>query len=217
MNYWPWWAGAIGLALVTIAFTLATDRTLGVSGAWERVLHWREERNRERLEARFADEQVLADALAVATAEEFGTSHPRHAAPDTPASGLPPSSTVTESAPPEAPRAAPQRPSPVVTQAALLVSILLGGLLAAVVSGQFELRLDMGAAFSRIVTDNPVLMTVLLFAGGILVGFGTRLAGGCSSGHGLSGCGRLHPISLLATTVFFGTAVVVSFLLWKVI
>jgi uncharacterized membrane protein YedE/YeeE len=60
-------------------------------------------------------------------------------------------------------------------------------------------------------------MIAVLFGGGMLVGFGTRLAGGCSSGHGLSGCGRLRPVSLLATAVFFGTAVLVSFLLWKVI
>ena len=60
-------------------------------------------------------------------------------------------------------------------------------------------------------------MVCLLFAGGVLVGFGTRLAGGCSSGHGLSGCGRLRPVSMVATAVFFGTAVIVSFLLWKVI
>ena len=38
-----------------------------------------------------------------------------------------------------------------------------------------------------------------------------------SSGHGLFGCGRLYPISIMATAVFFGTAVLVSFLLWKVI
>lgn len=216
MSYWPWWAGAIGLALVTIAFTLATDRTLGVSGAWERVLHWREERNRERLEARFADSRVLADALAAATAEEFGTRHPMPAAPDARPMETGIGAPTAETGPTEAPQA-PRRPAPVVTQAALLVSILVGGWLAAVASGQFELRLDMGAAFSEIVTDNPVTMVLALFAGGVMVGFGTRLAGGCSSGHGLSGCGRLRPVSLLATAVFFGTAVVVSFLLWKVI
>lgn len=97
------------------------------------------------------------------------------------------------------------------------MSIFIGGLIAAVTAGRFELRLDMGAAFSQIVTDNPTAMIVTLFVGGVLVGFGTRLAGGCSSGHGLHGCGRLYPVSLVATAVFFGTAVVVSLLLWKVI
>lgn len=42
----------------------------------------------------------------------------------------------------------------------------------------------------------------LLAAGGLLVGFGTRLGGGCTSGHGLCGVSRLSPRSLVATGVF---------------
>ncbi|MGW3022215.1 transporter, partial [Streptomyces sp. NPDC001221] len=72
-SYWPWWAGAVGLALVTINYTLATDRSFGVSSAWDRVLHWRSERQLERAEEEFEDDRALADALAVATAEHFGT------------------------------------------------------------------------------------------------------------------------------------------------
>lgn len=56
-----------------------------------------------------------------------------------------------------------------------------------------------------------------LFFGGILVGFGTALAGGCTSGHGLVGCARLQPASLVATAAFFGTAVAVSFLIAEVV
>ncbi|NJC74364.1 YeeE/YedE family protein, partial [Planosporangium thailandense] len=97
------------------------------------------------------------------------------------------------------------------------LSIFVGGWVAAVTSGRFHLRLDMGDGFRQIVTGNPTAMVAALFVGGVLVGFGTRLAGGCSSGHGLNGCGRLQPVSLVATAVFFGTGVLVSFLLWKVI
>ena len=97
------------------------------------------------------------------------------------------------------------------------MSIFVGGWIAAVTSGRFQLRFDMGPGFRDLVTADTATMVALLFAGGVLVGFGTRLAGGCSSGHGLSGCGRLRPVSLVATAVFFGTAVAVSFLLWKVI
>ncbi|MEJ2440745.1 MAG: YeeE/YedE thiosulfate transporter family protein, partial [Gammaproteobacteria bacterium] len=43
-----------------------------------------------------------------------------------------------------------------------------------------------------------------------LVGMGTQMAGGCSSGHGLSGCANLSWSSLLATGIFFSTAVVVA-------
>jgi uncharacterized membrane protein YedE/YeeE len=113
--------------------------------------------------------------------------------------------------------AAGGRPAPLFTQAVLLVSVFVGGLIAAITSGRFDLRLDMGPGFRDLVTADPLTMVVLLFTGGVLVGFGTRLAGGCSSGHGLNGCGRLSPVSIVATAVFFGTAVVVSFLLLKVI
>ncbi|RVU27403.1 transporter [Streptomyces antnestii] len=216
-TYWPWWAGAVGLALVTINYTLTTDRSFGVSSAWDRVLHWRRERQLEQMDDEFTDDQALADALAAATAEHFGT------APGTPT--MPPVSHG-ESQPlvPDVEPTAGEnssvtntRPAPLVTQAALLVSIFLGGLIAATTSGRFRLRFDMGAGFRDLVTADPTAMIATLFVGGVLVGFGTRLAGGCSSGHGLSGCGRLRPVSIVATAVFFGTAVAVSFLLWKVI
>ena len=74
----------------------------------------------------------------------------------------------------------------------------------------------MGPAFADIVVDGPLLWPNL-FVGGVLVGIGTRMAGGCSSGHGMSGCSRLQPVSLVATSVFFGTAVAVSSLLLWVI
>ncbi len=211
--YWPWWAGALGLAAVTIFFTLTTRRWFGLSGMWDRVLHWRQERELERLDEQFADEDALAEALERATAEEFGTSAvatgPRPPAGPAAASG---------SSPAPAGRAAATRPAPLLTQAAFIVSVLVGSFVAAALTGRFQVRFDMGDGFRQLVTANPVAMIVILFAGGVMVGFGTRLAGGCSSGHGLSGCGRLSPPSLLATALFFGAAVVVSFLLlWKVI
>jgi hypothetical protein len=222
-NYWPWWAGALGLAIITINYTLTTDRSFGVSSAWDRVLHWRSERLIERQESEFTDDRALAEALATATAEQFGTLPP--AAADSSYSahrGVRTRSETRTRAPHPGPAAHPpavvsQRPTPLVAQAALLLSIFVGGWAAAVTAGRFQLRFDMGDGFRQIVTDKPAEMIGVLFAGGILVGFGTRLAGGCSSGHGLSGCGRLRPVSILATAVFFGTAVVVSFLLWKVI
>jgi hypothetical protein len=215
-SYWPWWAGAIGLALLTVTYTLTTDRSFGVSSAWDRVLHWRAERRIERQEAEFTDERALIDALAAATAEHFGNSPeaptPPAAYADAPARGRDVEPPADENA-----SITSRRSIPVVAQAALLISIFVGGWVAAITAGRFELRWDMGDAFRQIVTADQATMFGVLFLGGVLVGFGTRLAGGCSSGHGLSGCGRLHPVSIVATAVFFGTAVLVSFLLWKVI
>ena len=47
----------------------------------------------------------------------------------------------------------------------------------------------------------------LLIAAGVLVGFGTALSGGCTSGHGVCGLGRLSLRSLVATLVFLGVGV----------
>jgi uncharacterized membrane protein YedE/YeeE len=44
---------------------------------------------------------------------------------------------------------------------------------------------------------------------GLLVGFGTRLGGGCTSGHGVCGIARLSPRSLAATVIFVATAAIV--------
>ncbi|MDQ0991738.1 YeeE/YedE family protein [Streptomyces sp. V3I7] len=220
-TYWPWWAGAAGLALVTITYTLITDRSFGVSAAWDRVLHWRRERHLELTDEEFSDDHALAEALAAATAEHFGTSGgagtTASTMPQAPYATSQPLEADAEPAASERPAATSLRPAPLVTQAALLISVFLGGFIAAVTSGRFHLRYDMGPGFRDLVTADPITMIALLFVGGVLVGFGTRLAGGCSSGHGLNGCGRLRPVSLVATAVFFGTAVAVSFLLWKVI
>lgn len=54
-----------------------------------------------------------------------------------------------------------------------------------------------------------VLVPVLL-AVGVLIGYGARWAGGCTSGHGISGCSVGSPESYAATATFFAVAVVVT-------
>lgn len=50
--------------------------------------------------------------------------------------------------------------------------------------------------------------TALLVAGGLAVGFGTRLGSGCTSGHGVCGMSRLSPRSLTATATFITSGMV---------
>ncbi|WP_440998210.1 YeeE/YedE family protein [Arhodomonas sp. SL1] len=52
---------------------------------------------------------------------------------------------------------------------------------------------------------------------GLLVGFGTRLGGGCTSGHGVCGLGRLSPRSLVAVITFVLTAVITVFVVRHVL
>ncbi len=64
------------------------------------------------------------------------------------------------------------------------------------------------------VVDAPL---PLLIIGGLLVGFGTRLGGGCTSGHGICGLGRLSLRSLVATLVFMAVAVITVFIMRHVV
>jgi uncharacterized membrane protein YedE/YeeE len=50
---------------------------------------------------------------------------------------------------------------------------------------------------------------VVIIAGGLLVGFGARLGGGCTSGHGICGVARFSVRSVVATVIFMAAAVAV--------
>ena len=70
----------------------------------------------------------------------------------------------------------------------------------------FIIALPIGALIASSVLRQPqIVMTSslpLLIAGGLLVGFGTRLGNGCTSGHGVCGMARLSPRSIAATATF---------------
>ncbi|MGH6816974.1 MAG: YeeE/YedE family protein [Hyphomicrobiaceae bacterium] len=66
----------------------------------------------------------------------------------------------------------------------------------------------------------PVILktpTALLVVAGLAVGFGTRLGGGCTSGHGVCGIGRASPRSLAATGVFMTVAILTVFIMRHVL
>ena len=85
----------------------------------------------------------------------------------------------------------------------------LAGLLAA------PLLLGVAAGYSA---PAPALESAdLLAVAGLLVGFGTRLGSGCTSGHGVCGIARLSPRSLVSTAVFMVTAAATVFLVRHVI
>ena len=58
----------------------------------------------------------------------------------------------------------------------------------------------------KVITSLPAILV-----GGLLVGFGTRLGSGCTSGHGLCGMARLSSRSVAATVTFFGVAMLTVF------
>ncbi|MCW8193832.1 YeeE/YedE family protein [Proteobacteria bacterium 005FR1] len=91
----------------------------------------------------------------------------------------------------------PQR-GDVAWRAMFVAGLIGGGLLWPFVAGE-SLPVDLQV-------DWPVMLLA-----GALVGFGTRRGGGCTSGHGVCGIGRLSQRSVVATIVFMLAAFVTTF------
>lgn len=70
-----------------------------------------------------------------------------------------------------------------------------------------------GTPFAQTVSSDASLMAIA----GLLVGYGTALGGGCTSGHGVCGIARLSPRSIAATCIFMATAFVTVLIMRHVI
>lgn len=97
-----------------------------------------------------------------------------------------------------------------------LFGLPLGGLIATLTaSGANDVTLTfaMGEMYDSVLPQIFWLKALVLIVGGMLMGVGARLAGGCTSGHVISGCALLNPPSLLAGALFFiGGLTTVQFL-----
>ncbi|HET6344723.1 MAG TPA: transporter, partial [Myxococcota bacterium] len=180
-TYWPWWLGALALGGLSVLHMALTGKILGVSGAWKRVVRWRAEAAAvEAEEALRTQSAALLAELEAATRAEFGdrydASAPTVTAPVTSASA--PAAAITPGA-----------------SALFLAMVALGGAISAAAAGRWGVRADLGAEFARVVASGWAQWPALGF-GGILVGLGTSMAGGCTSGHGVMGCARLQVSSL---------------------
>lgn len=194
-TYLNWWTGGMALGGVTILFRILTGRTLGVSGSWRKVTFWRQESVTEKTaQAITQDQKGAADALLAATLAEFG---------DDAMDGA-----TTASIPGNKPAKARQH-VPWTAHLLFLLCLALGGLLWAVFTGNLHMHYELSAIHTRI-SGNFGDMSFMMLVGGFLVGMGTQMAGGCASGHGLSGCSNFSWGSIVATSIFFSTAVITA-------
>ncbi|MDG4867935.1 YeeE/YedE thiosulfate transporter family protein [Guyparkeria sp. 1SP6A2] len=91
-----------------------------------------------------------------------------------------------------------------------LLGIVLGGLLAALSDGTPAWQgtaAEFGRFYTALVPDSAWGAALWWIGGGILIGLGARLAGGCTSGHTIAGVAMGAPASLVASAVFFAVAV----------
>jgi hypothetical protein len=91
------------------------------------------------------------------------------------------------------------------------LGLFVGGALFALVAGGPDFH-GYGWLTDAFTGSSQVWIVPILFVAGILIGFGAKVAGGCTSGNGLSGTSALSPASLAATATFFATAIVVTFI-----
>jgi hypothetical protein len=96
------------------------------------------------------------------------------------------------------------------------IGVLLGGTLFAVIAGGPDFH-GYGWLTDTFTGGRRWIIPVILAGAGVLIGYGAKAAGGCTSGNGLSGTALVSPASLAATATFFGTAIAVSFLVEAVI
>jgi hypothetical protein len=189
----PFWVGGLLLGLASLGFAFFTRRPLGGSGAVACAFSPRAFRDERTQRAMDDDEAALREA----TLAMFGADAMRDV-------GV--IAAGGETAKATAPTTAP--PLGWTPSAIFVVSLVVGGLVSRALPGAPS-------------TDGPwvswlgsgATALVALFLGGALVGFGTQMAGGCTTGHGLTGTPRLQLGSLASTAAFFGTGIVVSFLL----
>ncbi len=201
VSYWPAWLGGLSLATVMVLHWFGVGRMMAVSGRVTAIID--RLRLGPREPAAHLSEDELVAALRAATEAEFGTASLPEPAPSS-----------ESSARGESRRPARRAPQPFAAHLVMFVFLGLGGLLATRSSWSTSATLR-GQGFATLAGGSPWVSAGLLLVGGILVGFGTRMAGGCTSGHGLCGASRLQRGSLLATVGFFGAGVVTSFVLGR--
>lgn len=90
-------------------------------------------------------------------------------------------------------------------RATFLAGLLAGGLFLALLVPGWAARTE---------SATPSLLMV---AAGLMVGFGTQLGSGCTSGHGICGIGRLSTRSIVATLTFMLTGAIATFIVQHVL
>ncbi len=107
-----------------------------------------------------------------------------------------------------------QKKTPEVDWGVMLVlGIIIGAFISSMLSGDFKL-IAVPGMWSSEVSNGFSLRFLASLIGGIFLGIGARWAGGCTSGHGISGTSMLSVISWVATIGFFIGGIISAFLIY---
>jgi uncharacterized membrane protein YedE/YeeE len=97
-----------------------------------------------------------------------------------------------------------------------LAGLVIGGMLSALSTGGWHPTWELGM-FDRVIGFGPEGKLVWMFTGGLFIGFGTRLAGGCTSGHGIFGLSNLEWPSVVTTASFMAGGIATTAIVYRVV
>ncbi len=98
----------------------------------------------------------------------------------------------------------------------LVLGVVVGAALSALISGDFSPDW-VPSIWAEAFGDSAAVRLIVALAGGVVLGFGARWAGGCTSGHGISGVLQLAVSGWIAACCFFVGGIAMAMLLYKVI
>ncbi len=98
----------------------------------------------------------------------------------------------------------------------LVIGIVLGAFISSFISGSFKFEV-IPFLWEKIFDSNVFLRLAVAVLGGIFVGFGARMAGGCTSGHGISGTLQLSLSSWIAIICFFIGGILTAFFIYDIL
>lgn len=96
----------------------------------------------------------------------------------------------------------------------LVIGVVIGAFFSSLLSGTFQL-LWVPSTWAASFGPNIPIRIIAALIGGILLGFGSRWAGGCTSGHGISGTLQLAVSGWLAFICFFAGGVATAMILYQ--
>lgn len=97
-----------------------------------------------------------------------------------------------------------------------MAGLVIGGVVSAITSGGWQPTWALGMLDDAL-SLSPGGKLVWMFVGGLFIGFGTRLGGGCTSGHGIFGLSNLEKPSLVTTLSFMAGGLVTTQVLYRVV
>ena len=98
----------------------------------------------------------------------------------------------------------------------IIPGIIIGAFFSSYLSGRFHLFWVPGTWGIEFGYD-PVIRIAVALAGGVLLGLGARWAGGCTSGHGISGSIQLSVASIITACCFFTGGIATALFIFRVI